>query len=71
MSEYCNYLYPDSSYVDGAAQAFDLFGVLDYTNATPSALTADALASFADWRCVGLDLVGGIEAFEREADRVR
>lgn len=50
----------------GAARVFDLFGVFDTYNDSPSDDLADARAIYSDWRITGQDLAGAMMVVERE-----
>ncbi|MYN67156.1 MAG: hypothetical protein F4X11_19330 [Acidobacteria bacterium] len=45
---------------------FDLFGVFDTYNDSPSDDLADARAIYSDWRITGQDLAGAMTVVERE-----
>lgn len=47
------YLFPDSSFAEGAGSVLDLLGILAEYNASDDEATADRRALEADWRAVG------------------
>ena len=50
------YLFAVPNFLSGAASIFDPADALSTYNESPSGEDADAIAAFADWRAVGLDL---------------
>ncbi len=61
-----DYLFAMPSVWSGAARVFDLFGVFDMYNDSPSDDLADARALYSDWRITGQDLAGAMMVVERE-----
>lgn len=61
-----DYLFAMPSVWSGAARVFDLFGVFDAYNDSPSDDLADARALYSDWRITGQDLAGAMMVVERE-----
>ena len=61
-----DYLFAMPSVWSGAARVFDLFGVFDTYNDSPSDDLADARAIYSDWYIVGQDLAGAMMVVERE-----
>ena len=51
-----DYLFAMPSFRSGVARVFDLFGLFDTYNDSPTDHLADARALYSDWHIVGQDL---------------
>lgn len=60
-----DFLVGQPSLVSGAARLFDLYGLYDEYNISPSEAQADAMATFADWMTTGNDLQEALAEYER------
>jgi hypothetical protein len=61
-----DFLFARPSFLSGFARVLDLFGLFDSYNDSPSPLSADGRAIYADWRVVGLDIQEAAGQFEAE-----
>ena len=66
-----DYLFATPSVWSGAARLFDLFGVFDTYNESPSDDLADARAIYSDWHIVGQELADAMMRVEREPTTVQ
>ena len=59
-------LFAMPSFRSGVAGVFDLFGVFDTCNDSPTDPLADARTLYSDWHVVGQDLADATTMVERE-----
>jgi hypothetical protein len=57
VSVLTTFLFANPSFINGTAHLLDLWGTYDSYNRKRTPQDADALALYADWRCVGEELV--------------
>jgi len=62
-------LFARPSLISGIARTFDLFGVFDFYNISPSGDIADARALYSDWSAVGDDLRKAMKSTDCSAGR--
>jgi hypothetical protein len=56
VSALSTFLFANPSMISGAAHLLDFWGTYDSYNRSRTPTEADAIALYADWRCVGEDL---------------
>jgi hypothetical protein len=64
MSQFSSFLFAGPSFAEGAGRLFDVGGTFNNYNYSPSPEQADLLATSADWRQVGMDIVAAMKAHE-------
>lgn len=62
-----DFLFASPSWLSGASRGFDLAGLYDEYNESPTGEEADAKALFADWRVVGQSLLNAVMGVRRES----
>lgn len=64
-------LFAVPNFLSGAASAFDPADSLCTFNESPTGMDADAIATFADWKAVGGDLVAAMKSEESRGKQKR